>query len=364
MKGSNMDLTRLQSPLALNISIGGQSYSYFSGTAYLGIPQNKVFIALYMEGLKKFGLNNGTSRGNNVQLAIYDEAESYAAQYFGAGAALITSSGYLAAQLLIRSFLNYGTLIYAPQTHPALWLKDAPDVLATFTSWAKHTVAHINQSKQTKWVLVSNSLNNLFPERYDFSFLKDIRPENDIVLIADDSHGIGILDNGQGVLNTIYKAKHIKVVVVASMAKALGVDAGIILADKDVIAGLKKTNEFLGASPPAAAGLYAFMHAATIYQTELDKLQTHMAYFSERINPEEWDFIKGYPVYFSKDRDLYNKLLKSNILISSFPYPDHTGQPLNRVVLSSWATTKCIDQLLDAIIAQRGYPSAHNFSSQ
>ncbi|ACU06477.1 aminotransferase class I/II-fold pyridoxal phosphate-dependent enzyme [Pedobacter heparinus] len=356
MKNSDPDLTQLQSPLSLNIRVEGQSYLYFSGTAYLGIPQNPDFMALYQEGLKKFGLNNGTSRGNNVQLGIYNEAEHYAAQYFGAEEALITSSGYLAAQLLVRHYTAYGKVLYAPQTHPALWLNEAPAVGGTFSSWAENALTHINTSKQNKWLLVSNALNNLFPERYDFSFLKEIHPDNEVILIVDDSHGIGVLDDGRGVLNLIAAPKHVKVVVVASMAKALGVDAGIILGTRALVAGLKKSNVFMGASPPAAAGLYAFMHAKALYRAELNRLKQHMETFSAGISPEEWDFIPDYPVYLSKDRNLYTKLLQHHILISSFPYPDQNGPSLNRVVLSSWASPESINELLEAIAAQKEYP--------
>ncbi|SMC69373.1 aminotransferase class I/II-fold pyridoxal phosphate-dependent enzyme [Pedobacter africanus] len=368
MSSFNVELTNIQGPLSLNINIQGQDYLYFSGTAYLGIPQNSAFIGHYQDGLKKFGLNNGTSRGNNVQLGIYNEAEAYAAEYFGAEAALITSSGYLAAQLLVRAFASEH-LIYAPQTHPALWLNGAPETRGGFSAWAKKTVERINGSPQNKWVLISNSLNNLFPEQYDFSFLRDILPENELFLIVDDSHGIGLIDKGRGVLNTIPVLPNVKVTVVASMAKALGIDAGIILGSTGVIGMLKRSNAFLGASPPAAAGLYAFMQAADIYRDELGKLQELMHYFSGKIDSGDWNFIPGYPVYFSQDPELYAMLLEQQILISSFPYPDHKGRPLNRVVLSSWATKESLDRLLSALkpagptAFQRGYRADRNAAS-
>ncbi|MDR6783571.1 8-amino-7-oxononanoate synthase [Pedobacter africanus] len=365
MRNFNPDFSAIEGPLSLNINIEGQDYLYFSGTAYLGIPRNKSFITHYQEGLKKFGINNGTSRGNNVQLAIYNEAEGYAAQYFGAAAALITSSGYLAAQLLVGAYAGR-SLIYAPQTHPALWLNEAPQTEGSFAEWATKTADHINSSKQEKWVLISNALNNLFPERYDFSFLNNIQPEKELVLIVDDSHGIGLLDNGRGVFNTLPALPNVEVIVVASMAKALGVDAGIVLGSTGVISMLKGSNTFLGASPPAAAGLYAFMQAAGIYREELEKLQELMHYFSGKIDPQDWTFMPNYPVYFSHDPDRYVKLLKQQVLISSFPYPDHKGLPLNRVVLSSWATKASIDRLLRALSAtafQKGYPADRNAAS-
>jgi 7-keto-8-aminopelargonate synthetase-like enzyme len=270
--------------------------------------------------------------------------------------------------MLVRAFASEH-LIYAPQTHPALWLNGTPESTGSFSVWAKKTVERINGSTQNKWVLISNSVNNLFPEQYDFSFLRYIHPENEVLLIVDDSHGIGLLDKGRGVLNTIPVLPNVKVTVVASMAKALGLDAGIVLGSTERVGLLKSSNEFLGASPPAAAGLYAFMQAAGVYRTELEKLQELMWYFSAKIERQDWNFIPGYPVYFSQDPNLYSRLLEQQILISSFPYPDHKGTPLNRAVLSSWATKASLDRLLSALKTpgptafQKGYRADRNAAS-
>lgn len=98
----------INQPFGNKIAVDGKSYLYFGGTAYLGMPTNPDFIKLYVEGIGKFGLNNGTSRTNNIQLGIYDEAEKASAARYGAAAALITSSGYLAAQLTVKALANAG----------------------------------------------------------------------------------------------------------------------------------------------------------------------------------------------------------------------------------------------------------------
>ena len=339
----------LKSPLANKIIAKGDEYLYFGGTAYLGIPQNKKFLQLYLKGLSLYGLNNGTSRSNNVQLGIYDEVEQYAAIKFGSQAALITSSGYLAAQLTIKNLADFGKIRYAPATHPALWHQQIPNVSGAFPSWLKNIVDEINNSEKENWVIISNSMNNLFPEIYDFSLLQQINKK--VLLIVDDSHGIGINNNGLGVFKTLPKSINIEVLVVASMAKALGVDAGIVLGNAERINQLKKSNEFLGASPPAAAGLYAFMKAEKIYETELKKLYQGMQTLHQALlKNDDWQFIDEFPVYLSKNADLSQKLAAKNILISSFAYPDKDGPIINRIVLSSWHSKTAIAYLLEALI--------------
>lgn len=342
------DFKSINQPFSNTINIDGNSYLYFGGTAYLGIPQNQDFINLYIEGIKKFGLNNGTSRTNNIQLGIYDEAERVAAVRYGAEAALITSSGYLAAQLTVKALSVSGKVIYAPATHPALWLTDQPAHQQAFKDWKKETVSLINTAEEKTWVLVSNSMNNLVPEIYDFDFVKEIRSDKNIILVVDDSHGIGVNNNGMGVIVNLSKQENIENVVVASMAKALGVDAGIVLASSKIIDKLKSTNTFIGASPPSPAALYAFIHAEDIYNKALNKLKNNMAVFEKALNLT-WKFEWDFPVYLPGAANFSQRLLQKQILISSFPYPNPTDEILNRIVLSAWHEKEDIKKLIAAI---------------
>lgn len=339
----------IDQPFSNHINIEGNTYLYFGGTAYLGIPKNQDFIQLYIEGIKKFGLNNGTSRTNNIQLGIYDDAEKVAAARYGAEAALITSSGYLAAQLTVKDLSRLGEVIYGPAAHPALWLVENQDKnVKLFRDWEQETIERINSSEEKTWILISNSMNNLVPEIYDFDFVKEIRKDKNIILVVDDSHGIGINNNGMGAIVNLPKQENIENVVVASMAKALGIDAGIVLASNKIIDKLKSTNTFIGASPPSPAALYAFIHAEDIYHKAFNKLKNNMLMFETALNLT-WKHDFGFPVYLLGDVNFSQRLLQKQILISSFPYPNPTDETLNRIVLSAWHEKEDIEKLIAAI---------------
>ena len=343
---------KLNGPLGPSVQVEGERYLYFGGTAYLGMPVNREFLALYQEGLQRYGINNGTSRNNNIQLGIYDQAEQEAASRFGAASSLVMSSGYLAAQLCIRALAPSGQLEYAPGCHPALWLGLNAGPSESFSAWAEGFVARVNASAEENWVVVSNSMNNLLPEIYDFSFLKRIAPQKRILLLVDDSHGIGVLEGGLGVyggLQALFALENpnIEVIVVASMAKALGVDAGLILGTEARMLAFKRTNEFAGASPPAAASLYAFKEGTTLYRKSFEQLKALQEQMLAALRDrEDFSYVPGFPVYLSQKQDLEERLLEKNILISSFPYPDQNGPALNRIILCSWHTPEDIRCLL------------------
>jgi len=340
----------LKRGLSQSFIIGDEEYLYFGGTAYLGIPQSKKFIKLYTEGIALYGLNNGTSRGNNVQLGIYNEAEEYAANKFGVEAALITSSGYLAAKLTVRICTRQKQVRYAPNTHPALWMDGNPENNLRFVQWSQQIVSEINDSEIRDWVLLSNSINNLYPEIYDFGFIRNFKEDKKITLIIDDSHGIGLLNGGNSVLQNLPQNTSVEIIIVASMAKALGLDAGVILGTNKSISKLKQSEEFYGASPPAAAGLYAFINAEEIYRHSYEKLQENVKIFTQQLtNKNEWHFVEDFPVFLSKQPNIEQRLLEQKILISSFPYPDRNGQNLSRIVLSSWHSETDILKLVAAL---------------
>lgn len=330
----SLSFLNLESASDREIKVGDQNYLFFGGTAYLGLNNNPDFINLYKEGLTRYGVNNGTSRNNNVQLAIYNKAEKEAAKRFHAESALISSSGYLSAQMAVKYFASQGELLYAPSSHPALWLENNPKPSLTFKEWISSIVGYINDSPTKDFVIVSNTMSILLPEIYDFSTFEEVHEQKNIHFLLDDSHGIGILENeGSAVRAHVPKRPGFRVTVVASMAKGLGIDAGVILSDKQTIDHLKDTAIYLGASPPAPAAMYTFIHADDLYKEKHKILQRNINLFRKH-NKKHCIGINHFPGFYFPDSGLFDFLQKRNIIISSFSYPLPSDPVINRVIIS------------------------------
>lgn len=334
---------------------------FFGGTAYLGIPFNSQFKELVFEGIDLYGINHGASRNNNVSLDVFTLAEAEAARRCLAEEAIIVSSGYLAAQLVLQHYHEKSKLIYAPDTHPALWIGEPKPPAMNFNEWALRTVDEVNNTDKAV-LLITNSLNNLFPEIYEFDWLKKILPGRKVSLLVDDSHGIGIGgERGEGVYSRIPQIPHIECIVVASMAKALGVDAGLILGTKQTIDRLRTSPVYAGASPPSPGLLHAFVNAFRIYQEELGKLRSNIKLFTSLIDEREnISYLPEFPVFLIEDPNAGNYLRSKGILISSFAYPDPTGPTLNRVVLNSRHSNRELRGLAEAILGSREQAARDN----
>lgn len=330
------------------VSLGDKEYLFFGGTSYLGMGADAEFQKHCFKGAEKLGFSNGTSRSNNVQLGIYDQAESEAAARFGAEAAMICSSGFLAGQLAVQYFSGFGEIIYGPNSHPALWLEAKPISNYEFDEWARRTVSDINASKQTRFVVINDSLNNFRPQLFSFSEFSKIDRDKEVILIVDDSHGIGVTHQGRGVFSGLPSNGHIHKIVVASLAKGMGIDAGIVLADKERIAELKTSPVFLAASPPSPALLYAFLKSENLYRENRKKLKLNMDFFNQH-HSAVLHYTEGFPVYYAENPELYRILLEKGIIISSFNYPRVTDPLTNRIVINSLHTEEDLRYLINCL---------------
>lgn len=329
-----------------------RSTLFFGGTAYLGTPWNPDFRKLVIKGIELYGVNHGASRNNNITLDIFSIAEKTAAKRFKAEDAIIVSSGYLAAQLVVQNYYKSHQLIYAPETHPALWLGIPAAPKMKFSDWVEQVIVQINNSDQPS-LIISNSLNNLIPEIYDFSWLHRIDPHKRVIILVDDSHGIGITgDEGEGVYSRIPVLPNVQKMVIASMAKALGVDAGLILGNLSIIEQFRSSPVYAGSSPPSPGMLYAFVNSDVIYRRELKNLRINLRLFTDLLNSGSGlFFIDDFPVFLLKDDIVAAELLKNGINISSFPYPDPKGKSLHRIVLSSSHQREDLEVLANVINA-------------
>lgn len=342
---------QLHQPTGRLIAKDGEQYLFFGGTAYLGLLDSPDYIRLYKEGIDKYGLNNGTSRSNNVQLGVYDEAEQFMAQRFGFESTALLSSGYLAAQVAVRALSEGREVMYAPDSHPALWLDRIPTGHGSFKSWCKEIIAYINSSSQSEFLIVSNTLDNLTPESYDFSPFAELCDTNkNLLFILDDSHGIGVI-NKDAVsidLNWADHCPNIEVFLVASLAKGMGTDAGVVMGKDRSVRQIKAHPIFRGASPPSPAAIYALIHSLEVYQQAFDRLHHNIDSFSDLLKDDVGlSTMARFPVFTSRDAHLYRHLLHHHILVSSFPYPLSHSPLLNRIVISALHRQEDLEYLAD-----------------
>jgi 7-keto-8-aminopelargonate synthetase-like enzyme len=323
---------------------------YFGGTAYLGLQTDPAFQTILVEKIAKYGTCYGASRNSNVRISIFEEAEHYLAELVGSSACTTMSSGYLAAQLLVQNFCTPAyKLFYAPHAHSALFSSKQKS-FATFTALNIAMRQHLEIKSGIIPILLMDSVDFSGGNYPDFNGLRCL-PLDKIIVIIDDSHGIGILgENGGGVYRLVKKMKPKELLVCCSLGKGLGIQAGAIFGNPARIEELKSSEFFGGASPASPASLATLMESSTLLAKKRALLLQNRSFFWSHLGfKKEFIAIEGHPGFSFNNDDLANYLEKRDILITNFNYPSDQSGSMKRIVITSNHTEKDILRLIGCI---------------
>lgn len=324
----------------------GREYLYFGGTSYLGLQNHAAFEALFVKNITEYGMSHGASRKSNIRLAIYKEAEEYMAKWTSAEAAMLISSGYLAGQLLRDYFDDDAfTVFHMLNTHSALFRNR--DKIPQSPSDLKNAIeAQIEENSSITPVLFLDTV-SFSEENYpDFEFLKTL-PLDRIILVADDSHGLGILgENGAGAFPVLNALGAKEVLLCASLSKGPTVQAGVILGENKRLEKLKNSLHYGGSSPASPASMATLLKAETMYAEQRQKLSENVKLFSKSVeNPSFFKRTKGHSAFNYSNPQLTDFLEKHGILVTHFSYPSSLAAVLSRIVISAGHTFKDIEEL-------------------
>ena len=335
------------------IEHNGQPYLFFSGTAYLGLPQNPGFQQLVMEAIRQYGTVFGSSRNGNLRLGIYEEAEEKLAASLTIDptdrpVALTLSSGMMAGQVVSNWLRGKGvSMLYGPHAHPALWHEPMVDLpLLSFDDWVAQLPDQLQTLPPGPVAMLVNSLDAVRSVYYDFSWVDQLPDDRAITLVVDDSHGLGVLSNGQGIWPQIPKKSGIRLVVTASLAKAMGMPGGVLFSDTETIGAIRKTAFFGACSPMPPAILSAYLLADGLYAEAGERLRQNIRLAEELLLPTGiFQHSTGYPVFFTEHDELYPYLLRQGIFIYSFAYPTAADRANTRIVISAFHESEDIERL-------------------
>jgi 7-keto-8-aminopelargonate synthetase-like enzyme len=316
----------------------GKSYVWLGGTNYLGIGSHPVFQEKLQEGIALFSQNWGSSRINNLQISIWEELENQLANRFGTEAAALCSSGFAAGQIALQwAQKRHQTqrVHVAPKTHPALWRYPNEPFNGSFSAW--------NANIQPNEILAMDGTGSPWIQKIDFSFAEKLGNTN--TLIVDESHRLGVQEI---MINT--KAL---VLQTASLSKAYGIPAGIILGDTWVINEIKADASWVGSSPPNPAFSFACLHAKEAYDEREGHLRDLIQYFETKTQMATLpvEKIQGYPSFCSTDSRLFEHLKSRGILVNHFSYPDVAAPPICRGSLHASLQVEDVDRLIEALLS-------------
>lgn len=316
----------------------GKSYVWLGGTNYLGIGSHPVFQEKLQEGIALFSQNWGSSRINNLQISVWEELENQLANRFGTEAAALCSSGFAAGQIALQwaQKRHQTQLVHvAPKTHPALWRYPNEPFTGSFSAW-KELISE-------REIMAIDGTGSPWVHATDFSFAAQLSSQT--TLLVDESHRLGI--------QAIEISTEANLVQTASLSKAYGIPAGIILGKKSAIDEIKSDACWVGSSPPNPAFSYACLHAQEAYAERERHLQALIQYFETKTQMAKLpvEKIQGYPSFCSSDSRLFEHLKSRGMLVNHFSYPDVTAPPICRGSLHACLQVEDVERLIEALLS-------------
>ncbi|WP_318309068.1 pyridoxal phosphate-dependent aminotransferase family protein [Flagellimonas crocea] len=330
------------------VLINGKPHLYFGGTAYLGLQNYPPFKDLFLKNVSIYGMHYGASRKSNVALGIYEEAERFLARWAGSESCLTMSSGYLAAQLTVQTLLEKGhPVIAAPHAHAAL-LVNGVKTTNTFEALNRQVSKEIDKDQLP--VVLFDTIDFSGGQYPSFDALKTL-PLEKIILVGDDSHGIGVVgNNGEGCYAELKKLNAAKLLVCCSLGKGLGIQAGAIFSTDQDIEMLRNTSFYGGASPAPPSFMGTLINAGDLYSKRLETLKSNYLHFKGQLkNPSFFNHMNGHPTFEFSDATLAKSLEEKGFIITNFNYPDAKGPLVSRIVLSAYHTKEDVQQLVNCL---------------
>jgi len=370
-------------PHAPEIEVNGKKVLMFATNNYLDLMTDPRVIEASIEGVKKWGIGNGSARLLTGNLDIHNILEEKIAKFKEREAAISFVSGYMA---------NYGTIPAIVNVPKFTLLSLFSDKIANekdtivFSDEYNHAsiIAGVRISGAPKEIYKHLDVNDLEKKlkKYPISQRKliatdgvfsmdgDICPLPDILRLAkqykalvylDDAHGTGILGpHGRGV-EDYYGVEGQADIMMGTFTKCFGGVGGFIAGSKDLIDYLKiSADSFIFTAPiapPVVCGLIKSIELASEETWRRRAVLRNADYLKKRLTEIGINFMGSktqiVPILIGNENKAIEasaKLLERGIFIPAARWPAVLkGKARLRTTVSATHTPEQIDLLIEQL---------------
>ncbi|MFM9034425.1 MAG: 8-amino-7-oxononanoate synthase [Mycobacterium sp.] len=206
---------------------------------YLGLSQHPDVIDAGVRALRTWGAGSTGSRLVTGNTEIHEEFECALADFAGAPAALLFSSGYTANLGALASLSGPGSLVVSDAAAHAS-LVDGCRLSRARVEITPHldvdaVAAALADRDEERAVVVTDSVFSTDGALAPLRALHDVCRAHRALLLVDEAHGLGVRGaGGRGLLHEAGLAGEPDVVMTTTLSKALGSQGGVVLGSRQV----------------------------------------------------------------------------------------------------------------------------------
>lgn len=351
---------------------GEKGFLKMNSNNYLGLAMRPEVVAAEEEATRDFGVGPGAVRFISGSYRQHTELEERLAAFHGRPAAMITSSAYAGIlgtivplvtpeTTLISDELNHNCIINAmrlarPKEKKIYRHLDMAGLESALEAGTGNRALVV-----TDGIFSMRGSHGPLDQIMELARRYDERYEENVVVLVDDSHGVGAFgETGRGTEE--YTGARADILV-ATLGKALGVNGGYTVGSSALLTYLRETTPTYIYSNPITAGEAAAASksleilASSAGEELLEHLREMTRRFTDGILDLGWETIPGdHPVTPLMVRDtarttaLVQHLYDKGILATGLNYPVvPKGDESIRFQISAEHTAADIDIALEAI---------------
>lgn len=240
---------------------------------YLGLSQHADVIDGGVAALRIWGAGATGSRLVTGDTELHQQFEAELAEYVGAPAGLLFSSGYTANLGAVVGLSGLGSLLVSDAYSHAS-LVDAcrlsrARVLVTPHRDVDAVASALASRDEERAVVITDSVFSADGALAPLHELHDVCRRHRALLIVDEAHGLGVRGGGRGLLHEVGLAGAPDVVMTTTLSKALGSQGGVVLGPAEVRAHLIDTaRPFIFDTGLAPAAVGAALAALQVLRAE------------------------------------------------------------------------------------------------
>lgn len=241
----------------------GREYLDFSSNDYLGLSTEPSVMASAERAVRQYGAGSGASRLVSGSLEIHAVLERALASFKREEAALVFSSGYMAALGAVSALLNQEDLVLVDRLDHASLIDAARLSRAKFEVYPHADVDALDrllarsEKRYRRKLVITDAYFSMDGRVAPLKELLERCERHGALLMIDEAHSTGVYGkSGRGLTEHFGLAGKVPVVM-GTLSKALGSAGGFIAGDRtmiDMLVNRARSFIYTTAPAPAASG--------------------------------------------------------------------------------------------------------------
>ena len=250
----------IQSACGPRVSVCGREVVCLCSNDYLSLASDPATKAAAAKAIEAWGVGAGASRLVSGTTAVHVELERALAEFEGAEAALVTSTGWMANGVAVRALAGKGDLILCDKLNHASILDAARLSGASVRTFPHRDVGRAEallkrlRAKYRRCLIATDSLFSMDGDLAPLGELAELKDAWDAQLLIDEAHATGVIGpGGRGVAELLGVDSKIDVTV-GTLSKAIGALGGFVAGPRELIDLIRNTGRayiYTTALPPA-----------------------------------------------------------------------------------------------------------------